>query len=150
MSVVETSISIKAPAAEVWRTILDPTCLGEWVTIHRRLDRADSGPPRRGYEMEQHIHLRGVTFKVSWTLAECEPDRLAVWEGRGPAHSKARTEYRLSEHDGVTRFDYKNEFRPPLGPLGGVASRAIVGGLPEREAKRSLEKLRALLEDGRS
>jgi hypothetical protein len=48
--------------------------------------------------------------------------------------------------DGCTRFDYANEFHAPLGPIGALASRALVGGMPEREATRTLERLRALLE----
>ena len=49
------------------------------------------------------------------------------------------------EDDG-TRFDYRNEFRAPLGPVGAMVSRALVGGMPEREANRTLERLRAHLE----
>ena len=70
-----------------------------------------------------------------------------MWEGRGPARSRARSEYILqAERDG-TRFDYRNEFRPPLGPVGAIVSRALVGGMPEREAKRTLDRLRAHLEE---
>ncbi|MGI8512503.1 MAG: hypothetical protein ACR2NH_07725, partial [Solirubrobacteraceae bacterium] len=66
----------------------------------------------------------------------------------GPARSKARTAYRLSaDGNGGTRFDYENEFKAPLGPLGAAASRALVGGLPAREAKASLQRLKALLEN---
>jgi uncharacterized protein YndB with AHSA1/START domain len=144
MSAVTTSTHLPAPPAEVWRVIMDPQRLGDWVTIHRRLDRADAGPPHDGFEMEQRVCLRGVEFKVSWELVECRNEQLAVWEGHGPARSRARTEYRLAAEDGGTRFDYRNEFKAPLGPLGAVASRAIVGGLPEREAKRSLERLSGL------
>jgi hypothetical protein len=39
-------------------------------------------------------------------------------------------------------------FTAPLGPLGRVASRALVGGLPRREADASLRKLKALAERG--
>ena len=70
----------------------------------------------------------------------------AEWHGRGPARSHAETEYRLTAVDGGTRFDYRNEFTAPLGPLGRVASRALVGGLPRREADASLRKLKALAE----
>lgn len=122
---------------------MDPHCLGEWVTIHRRIVRADEGPPRVGYRMDQQIHMRGVSLEVHWELVECVPDRRAVWEGRGPARSHAHTEYLLSPQGGGTRFDYRNEFRPPLGPVGAIVSRALVGGMPEREANRSLERLRA-------
>jgi hypothetical protein len=52
----------------------------------------------------------------------------------------------LRDENGGTRFDYRNEFRPPLGPIGALVSRALVGGMPEREAKRTLDRLRAHLE----
>jgi uncharacterized protein YndB with AHSA1/START domain len=146
MSLVTTSIQIDAPPAEVWRTVMDPSCLERWVTIHRRLLHAEEGPPRVGYRMDQQIHMRGVSLEVHWELAECVPDEHAVWEGRGPARSHAHTEYLLRPEGNGTRFDYRNEFRPPLGPVGAIASRALVGGIPEREANRSLERLRTLIE----
>jgi carbon monoxide dehydrogenase subunit G len=145
MSVVNTSIRLDAPQAEVWDLVMDPARLGDWVSIHRRLLHADGGRARVGYEMEQQISMRGVSLDIHWRLIECATNELAVWQGRGPAHSRALTEYKLSAEDGGTRFDYRNEFRAPLGPIGALASRALVGGMPEREARRSLERLSAHL-----
>jgi uncharacterized protein YndB with AHSA1/START domain len=141
MSLVTASIQLPASPAEVWETVMDPRSLKEWVTIHRRLLHSDDGPPRVGYTMDQQIHMRGVNLEVHWKLVECRPCELAVWEGRGPARSRARSEYVLSARDGGTCFDYRNEFHPPLGPLGAIVSRALVGGMPEREARRTLERL---------
>ena len=146
MSVVTVSTDIAASRERVWQVVMDPEHLRDWVTIHRKLVHADEGPPHVGYEMEQQIHLRGVSLDVRWRLVECEPGAKAIWEGRGPARSRARTEYVLSGEDGKTRFDYRNEFRPPLGPIGALVSRALVGGMPEREAKRTLERLRSYVE----
>ncbi len=148
MSLVTASIRIAAAPADVWKMVMDPGSLGEWVTIHRKLVHADDGPPRVGYTMDQHIHMRGVSLEVHWRLVDCRPGELAVWEGRGPARSRARSEYILKAEDGDTRFDYRNEFRAPLGPVGALVSRALVGGMPEREARRTLERLRAHLEEG--
>jgi uncharacterized membrane protein len=97
--------------------------------------------------MEQTLYLRGAHFKVRWTLTEADKPDTATWEGRGPAHSYARTSYRLHPRDGGgTHFDYENEFKAPGGFLGAAASRALMGGVPEREAQRSLERLKAMLE----
>jgi carbon monoxide dehydrogenase subunit G len=145
MSVVTTSIRLDAPQAEVWDLVMDPARLGDWVSIHRRLLHADGGTARVGYEMEQQISMRGVSLDIHWRLVECTPNELAVWQGRGPAHSHALSEYKLSAERGGTRFDYRNEFHAPLGPIGALASRALVGGIPEREAKRSLERLSSCL-----
>lgn len=146
MSLVTASTKIKASPAEVWDMVMDPTRLGDWVTIHRRLIRADQGPPRVGFTMDQQLHMRGVNLDVHWRLTDFREGKRAVWEGRGPAHSQARTEYILNAEDGGTRFDYRNEFRAPLGGLGAIVSRALVGGMPEREAGRTLERLRSHLE----
>jgi uncharacterized membrane protein len=148
MTLVKASIDIDAPPDRVYDKVLDPDCLPEWVTIHRRVNKADSGAPHEGYEMEQTLCLRGANFKVRWTLTEAERPQRATWEGRGPAHSYARTAYALSPLDGgaKTRFDYENEFKAPGGMLGAAASRVLVGGVPQREATRSLQRLKTLLE----
>lgn len=146
MSLVTASIWIAVAPAEVWGMVMDPDRLADWVTIHRRLRRADEGARQVGYEMDQRIHMRGVSLDVHWTLVECRANELAVWEGRGPARSRARSEYVLTPEGDGTRFDYRNEFHPPLGPVGALVSRALVGGMPEREAKRTLARLRANLE----
>jgi uncharacterized membrane protein len=152
MTVVKASIEIDAPPDAVYEKVLDPACLSKWVTIHRRVNTSDSGEPRKGYEMNQTLCLRGANFKVAWTLTEAEEGRKATWEGRGPAHSYARTAYRLSPVDGGerTRFDYENEFKAPGGIIGAAASRVLVGGVPQREANRSLQNLKSLIENGRS
>ncbi|HEU4976578.1 MAG TPA: SRPBCC family protein [Baekduia sp.] len=144
MSEVVTSIDIDAPLDEVWRTVMDPARLGQWVTIHRKLlSHSDD-------EMEQVLCLRGANFKVHWHLTVNDAPHRAEWQGRGPARSHAETEYRLRDNGrGGTHFDYRNEFRAPLGPLGAIASRALVGGLPAKEADASLRRLKALLENGR-
>jgi uncharacterized protein YndB with AHSA1/START domain len=146
VSHVSSTIKIDASPEEVWAVAMDPARLEDWVTIHRKLIDASSDEPRKGIRMRQELSLRGAHFKVSWKLTECEINQLAVWEGSGPARSRARTQYRLSAEGGGTRFDYENEFKPPLGPLGAVASRALIGGVPKREAQRSLQKLKALIE----
>jgi carbon monoxide dehydrogenase subunit G len=148
MSEVRSSIDIAAAPEVVWALAMDPARLGDWVTIHRRMHEHSEGGPRRGYQMEQTLHLRGVSFKVHWELVACDAPHHAEWHGRGPARSHAETEYRLAAVDGGTRFDYRNEFRAPLGALGAMASRAVVGGLPRREADASLARLKALVEAG--
>ncbi len=147
MTLVTASIEIDAPRERVYDAVLDPEHLDEWVTIHRHVNRRDDGPLREGFEMEQTLCLRGANFKVRWTLTEADRPDSATWEGRGPAHSYARTAYRLVDMDGgATRFEYENEFKAPGGFIGAAASRVLVGGVPQREANRSLQRLKALIE----
>ena len=147
MSTVHATIEIDAPIGRVWDTIMDPGHLQDWVTIHRSVKDVSDVPLRRGSTMEQVLHVRGVSFHVHWTLTELRSPEHAKWEGRGPAHSLARIRYDLSgDGDGPTTFAYANEFEPPGGRLGNVASRFIVGATSEREAHNSLARLKALIE----
>lgn len=146
MSAVNATIEIDAPPARVWEVLMDPDRLGDWVTIHRHLDSASDRPLKEGSRLEQRLCLRRVEFKVRWEVEELEAEKLARWEGRGPARSRAQTVYRLAPSNGGTRFEYENEFKAPMGPLGAAASRALVGGVPDREARASLQQLKALLE----
>lgn len=145
MTLVRCEIEIAAPPADVWEVVMDPRRLAEWVTIHRRLGAV----PRRltrGAQFEQTLSIRGAQVHVTWTVVDVDPPHRAIWEGRGPAHSHASIVYELEEAGGGTRFAYTNEFRAPGGPLGAVAGRVLVGGLSQREAQRSLIRLKALIE----
>lgn len=149
MSTVQVKIEINAPPQKVWDIVMDPSSLERWVTIHKRLKEVSGGRLAEGSTMEQVLALRGVSFSVHWTLVELDPPHEAVWDGRGPAHSRAKITYRLQgDESGPTQFDYTNEFSPPGGALGKVASRVIVGAASEREAANSLNRLKALVEDG--
>jgi uncharacterized protein YndB with AHSA1/START domain len=151
MSTVQVSISIDAPPERVWDTIMDPTQLKDWVTIHKAVRDVSSKPLREGSTMEQVLTLRGVSFHVHWELVEVDRPHIAQWDGRGPAHSRARIRYELSPNsENGTRFDYTNEFTPPGGRLGVVASRVIVGAASEREANSSLARLKSLVESSHS
>jgi len=141
MSRVETSIQIAATPEEVWAVALDPHKLGDWVTIHGKLHSAPKGKLKVGDQIVQTLILRGAPFKVTWTVEELDEPRSAVWVGKGPARSVARTEYRLEPSRKGTKFSYANEFNPPAGPLGRIAARALVGDIPKREAEQSLKQL---------
>lgn len=147
MSLVHVKTRIDAPIDKVFETVMNPHRLGEWVTIHRSLKDVSEQPLRKGSTMEQVIHMRGLNFSVHWILVDLNAPSHAEWDGRGPAHSRARIRYELTpDGDGATEFEYFNDFSPPGGHLGNVASRFIIGAASEREANASLQRLKALLE----
>jgi hypothetical protein len=146
MSIVRSSVVIAAPPERVWAIVMDPNRLGEWVTIHRAVRDVTPGPAREGSRMEQVLHLRGTDIRVRWLLVECSPPTLARLEGHGPARSAALISYQLVAVPQGTRFDYENEFQPPFGLVGALASRTVMGQIPQREADRTLAALRSLAE----
>lgn len=147
MSTVHVKTEIHAPIDRVWEIVMDPTRLKDWVTIHRSVKDISANPLRKGSTMDQVLHMRGVSFRVHWTLAQVSAPNHAEWEGEGPARSRARIRYDLSSNgDDETVFEYTNEFTTPGGRLGDMASKVIVGAASEREAQSSLRRLKKLLE----
>ena len=148
MTQVKASIEIAVPPERVWDVIMDPSHFRDWVTIHRKLGHIDDGALRPGFRVDQTLCLHRANFKVKWSLAEVDAPRHAVWEGKGPAGSHARIVDTLVALDGgqTTRFEYLNEYSQPGGFLGRMAGRVLVAGTAEREANRSLERLKAYLE----
>ena len=91
MSTVHVKTKIDAPPERVWEIVMDPNRLKDWVTIHRSVRNVSDKQMSKGSTMDQVLHMRGVSFRVHWTLADVDAPHHAEWEGRGPAHSHARS-----------------------------------------------------------
>ncbi len=146
MTRLEREIDIDAPRERVYDVVMDPRCLGDWVTIQEELERAPDGELVAGDELRQRMRVAGRRFRLCWTVIEADRPRRVVWEGQGPLGSKARAVYEFHANgDGRTRFTYMNEYRLPGGVAGKLAGRAVVKA-SGREADRTLERLKALVE----
>jgi uncharacterized protein YndB with AHSA1/START domain len=143
---VREAVVLAAEPQRVWETVMDPSLLERWVTAHDSYEGAPAGPLSEGDEFTQKLRLAGKSFKVEWRVVEAKAPNLARWEGNGPAGSTARVVYRLEPEDGGTRFDYENEFALPGGALGKVAGGLLSAAPGGREARKSLDRLRTLLE----
>ncbi len=145
---VREEVVIAADPERVWETIMDPTRLEQWVSAHDSVNGAAPGALDEGDSFKQRLRLAGKSFGVEWRVVEADPPNLARWEGAGPAGSKARVRYCLEGEDGGTRFVYENVFELPGGVLGKAAGAMLSAAPGKREARKSLERLRVLLEDG--
>jgi carbon monoxide dehydrogenase subunit G len=145
--IVAQSIEIEAPIDAVWDLVMDPERLGEWVSIHRSVSEVPAGDLTSGSRFRQQMKLKGVPLRVRWEVVECERPKHARWQGKAGGGAVARISYELSEHEGKTRFEYENEFELPAGKVGQLAGRAFNAISGEREARRSLARLKQLLEN---
>lgn len=145
--VVSQSIEIDAPIEEVWKLIMDPERLGDWVTIHRSVSDVPAGELVEGSRFRQEMRLKGVPLKVRWEVIEADAPNSARWRGEAGAGASARISYALSEVDGRTRFDYENEFELPGGKVGKLAGRAFNAATGDKEARKSLQALKEVLDD---
>jgi carbon monoxide dehydrogenase subunit G len=142
---IEREIDIAAPLEDVYRVVMDPRRLADWVTIHEQLVHAPRGQLSEGDELAQKLKVAGQTFKVSWTVVKAHSPRDVEWQGRGPMGTKARVCYWLEPDGDGTRFHYVNEYELPGGPLGKMGAR-IFERTAGKEADKSLERLKHAVE----
>jgi uncharacterized protein YndB with AHSA1/START domain len=142
---VERTVEIAAPPERVYEVVMDPSRLGEWVTIHHRLEGSPPDRLERGSKLTQFLKIAGRRFKVRWTVVENDPCKHVIWEGRGPVASHARVEYGFTPNRGGTSFRYTNEYDLPGRALGRLAGRTV-SRIAARELNGSLQRLKSLVE----
>ena len=124
---------------------MDPRRLADWVSIHKRLEDAPRASSKKGSELTQKLRLAGKDFKVAWTVVEDDAAKRVVWEGKGPARSKAKVIYEFTPAGDGTRFNYVNEYDLPGGALGRMAG-PMVKRVTQGELEDSLANLQKLAE----
>jgi uncharacterized protein YndB with AHSA1/START domain len=146
MSKLEREIQIDAPAEAVYDKLTDPECLDDWVTVHDELVEAPNRNVEVGDTVVQRLKVAGQKLRIKWHVDEASRPSRVVWTGTGPLGTKAKATYEIRANggDGCT-FSYVNEYDLPGGPAGKLAGRAIAG-TSGREADKSLEKLKRLIE----
>jgi carbon monoxide dehydrogenase subunit G len=142
---IERETHIAAPPESVYDVVMDPGRLREWVSIHDSLEESPNGRLEKGSKLTQRLKLAGRRLTVRWTVVEDEPCRSVIWEGKGPARSRASVTYEFQEEDGGTNFVYANEYHLPGGPLGALAGPAVKR-VTGKEVDRTLENLKKLVE----
>ncbi len=141
---VERDAELGCSPEALYKVLMDPSRLGEWVSIHEKVEDAP-GQLRQGSTMTQRMKVAGQRFTVRWKVTEADRPSHVVWEGTGPAGTYARVVYDLEKVDGGTSFTYLNEYELPGGAAGKFAARAV-SSVAGKEVERSIERLREIVE----
>ena len=147
------SVNIAIPREQVYEYLADIANHAEFTDhylVHWRLTRVDSYGEGAGARFRVKAPLNRFAW-ADMTLADLQPPRRIMERGRGGKFNRIKmiSTYEISEpHPGVSRVDYMRETD------AHVLSDAIAenfGGRSwaKRKAKKSLKRLRAILEDDR-
>lgn len=147
---VHETVELDASPEEVWEKLMDPRFLEEWVTAHREIKEMPDLPLEVGESFVQKLGVGPVSFKVTWEVCEADRPAKARWHGSGPGGSTATVTYELSETDGGTRFEYRNDYELPGGFVGRAAKKAVSSAAGSREARKSLKRLQKVFSDASS
>ncbi|MEA2483511.1 MAG: hypothetical protein QOC55_1458 [Thermoleophilaceae bacterium] len=69
---VQRDIKIKAPPEKVWKVLMDPRKLADWVSIHQKLKQAPAGQLEEGDQLTQCLRLMHKNFDVKWKVKQAD------------------------------------------------------------------------------
>ena len=139
------SIGVAAPPDAVFRELVDLHQLTRWSAITETHD----GPEvlELGQEFHQTIRVAGVRLRTQWRCVELEPPRLVAYEATGPLGGRLRMRQTVAPTDGGCQVGLEVDYDLPGKFFGVLLDRIYVRGRTGRDAEKSLENLKVLVED---
>lgn len=140
---IVTSISIARAPAVVWPYLVDWERLGEWM--REASDIRVTGGLREGVgvEAEATIGIAGIRTRDPIRVTRWEPP--SVLEIAHLGWVKGTGYMELSPSEAGTDLFWREEYRPPWGPLGRIGMR-LLRPVMRRVFQRDLRALKELVE----
>jgi hypothetical protein len=145
MAKLDVSVFIRAAPERVWEVIADLPGQASWMVDVRKIDVISELQTGAGTVLQVTSDLFGLPV-VHDTM------RITTWQPPvryDVEHSGQVTgtgAFVLEPAPGGTVFRWLEDFKPPLGPLGELGFKLIVGPYMRRVFTRSLANLRQLAE----
>jgi len=147
MAIIQRSVVIDRPAADVWAVLEDVRRLPELSASTIEVTEAPERLTHAGQRFRQVVRAVGRRFDSEWEVLELEAERRLVIEGSVGYGVRYRLIETLEPLDaGSTRFEVCIDYRLPFGPLGKVAERLGVSRLAEQEAGEVAAGLKRVVE----
>ena len=147
MAHLEVSAFIRATPERVWELVADVPSQASWMVDVSRLEITTEQLSGAGTEVKVTSKLFGLPLvHDTMLITGWEPPRRFDVEHRGQFTGTAA--FVLEPAPGGTVFRWIEDFKPPLGPLGELGFRLVVGPHLRRVFGRSLDNLRRLAEGG--
>ena len=145
MTRIVTTIEIRAPIERVFDYA---TTAGNWPSWHpasRGVSGATDHSAAQGERITEEIQTGGRSWRAVWTVRERAPPQRWVIEGEAEGGGSAVITYRLTAHDGGTRFERELVYRMPNLWLA-VLNRLFIQRRMAAESAEALRRLKQILE----
>jgi uncharacterized membrane protein len=143
---IEKSIEIEAPPEKIWEMLaLDR--LPEWNEEYGNVKyTSEVRSPKDKYRVgaSSHTNIKGAGA-IDFEITESLENEKMTFRMIGKRANNTVVTYVLESVDGGTKFAYMMTFKLPWGILGTFLGK-LGKGILEKEAEKSLEKLKNILE----
>ncbi len=146
MAHIKRHIDVVASPDAVFSLLTDLDRLPEWATIVVDSRDASARPLTAGCTFRQTIRVMGRELDTEWRVTEFEPARRLAHEATAAMGGHLAMTQTITPRDGGTRVQLEVDYELPGGFLGDLLDAAGVEAHNEREAERSLQNLKELLD----
>jgi uncharacterized protein YndB with AHSA1/START domain len=146
MAHIRREIDLTASPEHAFALLTDLDRLPEWATIVVDTRDVSELPLRAGCTFRQTVRVMGRELESEWKVTELEPERLIAYEATSPGGGSLAMKQSLLPENGGTRVVLEIDYELPGGFLGELLDRAVVEAQNEREAERSLQRLKPIVE----
>ena len=150
MTRIERAIQIDRSPREVFALLTDLDRLEEWATIAGETRDVSTRPIRNGTTFSQVMRVLGQELQTEWRVDELNAPHHVAYSATAPGGGELAMRQTVIPVDRGSRVELQIDYELPGGFIGELIDRAYVEGHNEREAERSLENLKRLLERRRS
>jgi uncharacterized membrane protein len=149
MGMIERSIEVKRPAADVWAVLEDVRQIPSFSPSTVAVTHAPERLSAVGQRFRQTVRVLGREFESDWVVTELQPGRRVAMEGTvGVGARYCLVEEVAPLGPDRSRFTVRINFTMPFGLLGRVASALGVQRRAQCEAEEVLTNVKAQLEGG--
>jgi uncharacterized protein YndB with AHSA1/START domain len=148
MAKLDVSVFIRAQPERVWEVISDLPAQASWMVDVRRLEVAGEQRSGAGTLVQVTSELFGLPL-VRDTMLITRWDPPARYDVKHQGQFTGTGAFILEPAPGGTVFRWLEDFTPPLGPLGELGFKLVVGPHMRRVFGRSLDNARRLAEGNR-
>jgi uncharacterized membrane protein len=145
---IERAIHIERSPNEVFAVLTDLDRLPDWATVVIETREVSDRPLRAGCTFRQRIRVLGREIESEWRIADYDPPRTVGYEASAPDGGTLTMQQTVSPSDGGSEVKLLLDYELPGGVLGELLDRAVVEAQNEKEAERSLQRLKRLAEAG--
>jgi uncharacterized membrane protein len=146
VSRIEVSVDIGAAPEVVWDFVSDLRRIPEWIEDTLKMLSVEPEPAQLGTVYRERSRIIGPLSQVTtWKISQFDAPRFQKHEGRVPMMASTSVSFGLEPSTAGTRFTLVFEYTPG-NPLSSLADGLFVRKNLESGFRRSLQKLKALLE----
>ncbi len=146
MAYLRRQIELAAPPEAVFALLIDLDRLPDWATIVVDSRDVTDRPITVGCTFRQTLKIAGQELDTGWRVTQLDPPGLIAYEASSATGGRLLMTQTITPRNAGSTVQVEVDYDLPGGFLGKLLDMAVVEAQNAREAERSLQNLKELVD----